>query len=82
MADLIYLLMYAMTSRACLVMAAMSLPCECSRRKLEVPMTTSTPYTPQSHAIETQRRLRMSLPVHNLPILASSSVHRVSKRHD
>lgn len=29
-----------------LVIQVMSLPCECSRRKDEVPMTTSTPSTP------------------------------------
>ena len=40
------LLTKLMTSIAVLVMYAMSLPCENSRRKDEVPMTTSTPSTP------------------------------------
>lgn len=43
-------LMYSMTSRAVLVMYAMSLPWLCSRRKLDVPMTTSRPSTPVSTA--------------------------------
>jgi hypothetical protein len=43
-------LMYSMTSRAVLVMYAISFPWLCSRRKLDVPMTTSRPSTPVSAA--------------------------------
>lgn len=49
-----------MTSIAVFVMYAISLPCENSRRKEEVPITTSTPSTPVIHRVRSASSIRPS----------------------
>ena len=44
---------YSTTSVAVLMIISMLLPCENSRRKLDVPMTMSSPWTPVSRAFLT-----------------------------
>ena len=68
----------SITSRAVLVMYAMSLPCECSRRKLDVPITISLNLVKHVEQICQCITHKPSTPV-STAILASSILHLTSK---